>query len=146
MSLYKDNQVMKRIMSQAVKISNDYVAHGTNDVSRGWYICDETGVWNLHHDGIVRHGCCEDKSSAFWPTEESAREFYEAWKIPQGYVLLPIEPTVEEIEKFAACCYTRSDLGDHEIGDKMQEKYHQFDTTFGFKAARYMRLTEAFKR
>ena len=49
--------------------------------SRGFYICDESGRWYLHHDGVLRDGVgSKSEKPAFWPTEKEAQDFYDNWK------------------------------------------------------------------
>lgn len=50
--------------------------------SRGFYIVEPSGRWHLHHDGLVKDGVNADSENpAFWPTEESAVNFFEDRKL-----------------------------------------------------------------
>lgn len=46
--------------------------------SRGWYICEPSGVFHLYKDGEIRSGATD--SRAFWETEEEATNFFKKWK------------------------------------------------------------------
>lgn len=49
--------------------------------SRGFYICDDSGRWHLHHDGLVKDGVNADSEKpAFWQSEKEAQDFFDAWK------------------------------------------------------------------
>ena len=73
---------MKNISRKEFMVKN--VKIDTVD-DRGWYIVAggiNGGVDYLYSDGIIREGVYSahrEDASAFWPTEELARSFFEKW-------------------------------------------------------------------
>lgn len=55
---------------------------GKTNSSRGYYIVtSDSGVWYLHHDGIIRCGVnAKAEKPAFWETKEEAEKFFSEWK------------------------------------------------------------------
>lgn len=47
---------------------------------RGYYICDDSGTFYLHHDMMVYCGCCAGNGEAFWLTAEEANIALRKWK------------------------------------------------------------------
>lgn len=48
---------------------------------RGYYICDNTGLFYLHKDGNFKYGIREYKEyNGFWPTKEEAKKFFDNWQ------------------------------------------------------------------
>lgn len=64
-----------------VKLELECKFFGIKYPSRGFYICDDSGRWHLHHDGLVKDGVNADSEKpAFWPSEKDAQDFFDAWK------------------------------------------------------------------
>ena len=77
---------------------------------RGYYICEDAegigaGVYYLYTDGIIRPSATTGELSAFWPTQESAREFLNDW--------LSASETLRVIQDLARVL----EVEDHEVLD-----------------------------
>ncbi len=76
-------QMLIELMAEAgmVKAEIDSKFFGQLKPSRGYYICEPSGRYYLHHDGLIKDGVRSDSENpAFWETEEDANKFFNEWK------------------------------------------------------------------
>ena len=77
-------ETLQKMMAKKGTVKRDVEVRffGQTRTSRGFYIVmPEEGVWYLHHDGLVKEGVNADSEEpAFWPTEDAAKRFFNAWR------------------------------------------------------------------